>query len=79
MSAMLPFPSSTSATPAVAVWARVVIQPILRHANLSTTTGYYIKSAADDLRDAMAKRENSIPKPELDTNWTPTSGSAQPI
>lgn len=39
----------------------VVIQRILRHANVSTTTGYYIKTAADDVRQAMTKFENSIP------------------
>jgi len=33
------------------------IQAILRHANLSTTNTYYIKSAADDTRVAMAKLE----------------------
>ena len=47
----------------------VVIQRILRHANVSTTTAYYIKSSADDVRGAMAKLENSIP--ELDTFRTP--------
>jgi hypothetical protein len=57
----------------------VVIQRILRHANVSTTTGYYIKSAADDVCNAMTKLENSIPKPELDTNWTPTSSPSKPI
>lgn len=53
----------------------VVIQRILRHANVSTTTGYYIKTVADDVRGAMTKLENSIPKTELDTIWTPDSGS----
>ena len=50
----------------------VVIQRILRHANVSTTTGYYIKTATDDVRDAMTKLENSIPQSELDTNRTLT-------
>jgi integrase len=31
----------------------LVIQRILRHANVSTTTGYYIKTATDDVREAM--------------------------
>lgn len=39
----------------------IVIQRILRHANVSTTASYYIKTAADDVRNAMAKLENSIP------------------
>ncbi|MGZ6265576.1 MAG: tyrosine-type recombinase/integrase, partial [Candidatus Limnocylindrales bacterium] len=38
-----------------------VIQRILRHANVSTTTGYYIKSQAQDVLDAMTKLEESIP------------------
>jgi len=52
----------------------VVIQRILRHANVSTTTAYYVKPAADDVRDAMAKLENSL----LDTDWTPNSSSSRP-
>jgi hypothetical protein len=39
----------------------IVIQRILRHANVSTTATYYIKTAADDVRTAMARLENSIP------------------
>jgi hypothetical protein len=38
----------------------MVIQRILRHANVSTTATYYIKTAADDVRTAMAKLENQI-------------------
>jgi integrase len=38
----------------------IVIQRILRHANVSTTATYYIKSAADDVRIAMEKLENRI-------------------
>jgi len=37
-----------------------VIQQILRHANVSTTATYYIKTAADDVRTAMAKLEDRI-------------------
>lgn len=36
------------------------IQAILRHANVSTTNTYYIKSAADDARIAMAKLERLV-------------------
>lgn len=36
------------------------IQAILRHANVSTTSTYYIKSAADDTRVAMAKLEKLV-------------------
>ncbi len=36
------------------------IQAILRHANVSTTNTYYIKSAADDTRAAMAKVEQFV-------------------
>ena len=37
-----------------------VIQSILRHANVSTTATYYIKTNREDVREAMAKLENSI-------------------
>jgi integrase len=37
-----------------------VIQRILRHANVSTTSTYYIKTAADDVRKAMTTLENHI-------------------
>ena len=39
----------------------MVIQRILRHANVSTAATYYIKTAADDVRIAMAKLEDIIP------------------
>jgi len=39
-----------------------MIQRILRHANVSTTATYYIKTAADDVRHAMEKLENHIPQ-----------------
>jgi integrase len=38
----------------------MVIQRILRHANVSTTATYYIKTAAEDVRSAMATLENRI-------------------
>ena len=38
----------------------MVIQRILRHANVSTTATYYIKTAADDVRNVMAMLENRI-------------------
>ncbi|MGP0018510.1 MAG: tyrosine-type recombinase/integrase [Candidatus Sulfotelmatobacter sp.] len=38
----------------------MVIQRILRHANVSTTATYYIKTAADDVRSAMTTLENHI-------------------
>ena len=40
----------------------MVIQRILRHANVSTTATYYIKTAADDVKRAMEKLENNIPQ-----------------
>ena len=51
----------------------MVIQRILRHANVSTTATYYIKTAADDVRNAMAKLENHIAEAaetQSDTNGT---------
>jgi integrase len=38
----------------------MVIQRILRHANVSTTATYYIKTAADDVRKAMTTLANRI-------------------
>jgi hypothetical protein len=45
----------------------MVIQRILRHANVSTTATYYINTPADDVRSAMAKLERNIPS----ANQTP--------
>ena len=60
----------------------LVIQRILRHANVSTTASYYIKSAADDVRNAMTKLENQITvtsQTQTDTNGTLTGrNSAEP-
>jgi integrase len=60
----------------------LVIQRILRHANVSTTASYYIKSAADDVRNAMTKLENQITvssQTQTDTNGTPAArNSAEP-
>jgi Phage integrase family len=51
----------------------MVIQRILRHANVSTTATYYIKTAADDVKSAMAKLESSIPAaPKASTALTDT-------
>jgi integrase len=63
----------------------MVIQRILRHANVSTTATYYIKTAADDVRDAMAKLESNIPAPKsvsdtfgtLNERATPQSDAIQ--
>lgn len=42
----------------------MVIQRILRHANVSTTATYYIKTAAVDVRNAMSKLEDHIERSE---------------
>jgi integrase len=63
----------------------MVIQRILRHANVSATATYYIKTAADDVRDAMSKLESNIPAPEpltdtfgtLNERATPQSDAIQ--
>ena len=39
----------------------MAIQRILRQTNVSTTATYYIKTAADDVRTAMAKLEQNVP------------------
>ena len=54
----------------------MVIQRILRHANVSTTTTYYIK--AEDVRKAMTALENSIAEAntiQKDTIGTPSGNS----
>jgi len=53
-----------------------MIQRILRHSNISTTQAYYIKTAADDLRSAMSKLENSLPEPA--PALTDTYGTLEP-
>lgn len=55
----------------------MVIQRILRHANVSTTATYYIKTAADDVRGAMAKLESQVAdsaQAALDTLRAPDPG-----
>jgi integrase len=58
----------------------LVIQKILRHSNVSTTTTYYIKSTASDVVEAMQQFEQNIAQ-ELkgqslqDTYRTPNLGS----
>jgi hypothetical protein len=47
------------------------IQAILRHANVSTTNTYYIKTASADAQAAMAKLESVIP--QLGNNWATES------
>ena len=52
----------------------MVIQRILRHANVSTTATYYIKTAAGDVRNAMATLEDHITQAARDkTETMPTS------
>jgi hypothetical protein len=41
----------------------VVVQRILRHANVSTTTGYYIMTAAPGVRNAMTKKNSTAERP----------------
>jgi integrase len=57
-----------------------VIQMILRHSNVSTTTTYYIKSTASDVADAMKQFEQNIAgklegQNPQDTNGTPKQDS----
>jgi hypothetical protein len=56
----------------------MVIQRILRHANVSTTATYYIKTGADDVREAMGKLESRIAEAsqtQSDTDGTLESNS----
>lgn len=53
----------------------MVIQRILRHANVSTTATYYIKTAADDVRSAMTVLEKEVAgQKQSDTLRTLNSG-----
>src|SRR5712692_5456586 len=56
----------------------MVIQRILRHANVSTTATYYIKTAANDVRKAMTtleKRITEVGRIESDNKGTPDRNS----
>jgi integrase len=58
-----------------------VIQKILRHSNVATTTTYYIKSTASDVTEAMQQFERNIAdKLEgqnlRDSDRTPNTGSS---
>jgi hypothetical protein len=56
----------------------MVMQRILRHANVSTTATYYIKTAVVDVRNAKTKLENHIAEADRirsDTNGTLDSKS----
>ena len=58
----------------------MVIQRILRHANVSTTATYYIKTAAEDVRDALSKLENNIPAPKsLEDTFETLNERATPV
>jgi len=59
----------------------MVIQRILRHANVSTTATYYIKTAAEDVREAMTTLEKRFAEPaelQSDTEGTPTEAARDP-
>jgi integrase len=58
-----------------------VIQQILRHANVSTTSTYYIKTVPTQVTDAMEKLEEALPESlsgnEVATvEWKPTASPA---
>ena len=55
--------------------AEKTIQAILRHANVSTTATYYIKTAPADAQAAMAKLENAVP--QLGNEWATDPGFPQ--
>jgi integrase len=56
----------------------MVIQRILRHSNVNTTANYYIKTAAEDVRGAMAKLEKTVTEnPGFELR--DTFGTLQPV
>jgi integrase len=58
-----------------------VIQAILRHANVSTTATYYIKTAADDVRSAMTRLEREVSKqdPNITDGAAVEDGEVSPV
>jgi integrase len=57
----------------------MVIQRILRHANVSTTATYYIKSAAGDVRNAMAMLEDHLAQAARGNTETVTTTVPEPF
>ncbi len=55
----------------------MVIERILRHSNVSTTANYYIKTAADDVRNAMTMLEKMVPETTRQT-VRDTFGTVEP-
>jgi hypothetical protein len=58
-----------------------VIQQLLRHANVSTTATYYIKTVPAQLTDAMEKLQQALSESfsgneVATTAWKPTASSA---
>jgi integrase len=56
----------------------MVIQRILRHSNVSTTANYYIKTAADDVRNAMSMLEKTVTE-NTSAELPDTFGTLKPI
>ena len=57
----------------------MVIQRILRHANVSTTATYYIKTAAGDVRNAMAMLEDHLAQAARGNTETVTTTVPEPF
>jgi integrase len=56
----------------------LVIQRILRHSNVSTTTSYYIKSTGRDVAEAMKQFEQNIAEKLDGQNLRDTNGTPKP-
>jgi len=58
----------------------MVIQRILRHANVNTTATYYRKTAADDVKHAMETLEKHIPQiePAVEDTYGPLEPPREP-
>jgi replication-associated recombination protein RarA len=59
-----------------AIWE---LARILRHANVSTTATYYIKTAAGDVREAMATLEHHITQAARGKTETMTISVQEPL
>jgi len=53
----------------------MVIQRILRHASVSTRATYYIKTAAEEVRNAMTRLEDEIAAGIPSSSWGSESGT----
>ena len=57
----------------------MVIQRILRYANVRTTATYSVKTAADDVRSAMARLEQNVSRTSLRDTFGTLNHDSRPV